>query len=37
VVVSQPNTFLKEKGEVELRVNEESNEGIIQSFVERNV
>lgn len=33
----QPNTVLKEDGEVELRVYEESNEGIIQSFAERGV
>jgi dipeptidyl-peptidase-3 len=32
----QPNTFLK-GDEVELKVYEESNEGIIQSWVERAV
>ena len=32
----QANTVLKEDGEVELRY-EESNEGIIQSFVEKGV
>lgn len=33
----QANTVLKEDGKVELRVYEESNEGIIQSFAERGV
>lgn len=33
----QANTVLKEDGEVELRVYEESNEGIIQSFAEKGV
>ncbi len=33
----QANTVLKDDGEVELRVYEESNEGIIQSFAERRV
>jgi dipeptidyl-peptidase-3 len=33
----QANTVLKEDGEVELRVYEDSNEGIIQSFVDRGV
>jgi dipeptidyl-peptidase-3 len=33
----QPNTFLKENGTVELRNYDASNEGIIQSFYERNV
>lgn len=31
----QANTVLKEDGEVELKVYEESNEGIIQSFADR--
>lgn len=33
----QANTSLKGDGEVELRVYEESDEGIIQSFAERGV
>ena len=33
----QPNTVLTGDGEVHLRVYEESNEGIIQSFAERGV
>ncbi|KAI9780926.1 MAG: hypothetical protein M1816_002618 [Peltula sp. TS41687] len=33
----QANTVLQEDGEVELRVYEESNEGIIQSFAERGI
>ena len=32
----QPNTFVKDKN-VEVKVYEESNEGIIQSWVERDV
>lgn len=33
----QPNTFLTDDGDVELRTYEVSNEGIIQSWAERNV
>ena len=33
----QPNTVLDADGEVSLRVYPESNEGVIQSFVERGV
>lgn len=33
----QPSTFLTEDGDVELRTYEVSNEGIIQSWEERNV
>lgn len=33
----QPNTVLNERGEVELKVYGESNEGIIQSFAERGI
>ncbi|KAL4924082.1 uncharacterized protein BDV17DRAFT_295805 [Aspergillus undulatus] len=35
--IAQPNTFVNDDGEVELRLYEESNEGIIQSWAERNV
>ncbi|KAJ5703242.1 dipeptidyl peptidase III [Penicillium malachiteum] len=33
----QPNTILKENGEVDLKTYQSSNEGIIQSFAERDV
>jgi len=35
--IVQANTFLNGDGTVSLKVYDESNEGIIQSFVERNV
>jgi len=35
--IVQANTFLNEDGTVRLKVYDESNEGIIQSFVERDV
>jgi dipeptidyl-peptidase III len=33
----QANTFWKDDGEVELKVYDESNEGIIESFAERSI
>ena len=33
----QPNTLLRAGGDVDLRVYEENNEGIIQSFAERDI